>query len=205
MKSTKSQYMGIQRLANAYTITIPAARKALMTHKVMDHKGQPVKPEYAKTSKMEDGIVWHQWEMQVADKAFKKEGYRLADSIELLGHSQNRHQANRKIYLCLSAIGDLVNLNEYQDTDNSEISKAVDVYLGASFHDCHAIGGPCAVLMIDSRESCAAFIKSLHFVGMDYVATCKKLANDEQLKHEIDRYYQSLKNLSDWVQLQYFR
>lgn len=205
MKATKPTYMGVKRLAKAYTITIPAARKSLMAHNVMDANGHPVKPEYAKASQMDDGTVWYQWETEVADKAFKKDGYRLADSIELLGYAQNRHQADSKIDLCLAGIGDLVNLRQYLGSKDPEISKAVDVYQGASFHDCHAIGGPCAVLMINSRESCAAFIKRLHFVSMDYVATCKKLAKDDQVRAEIDRYCQSLKRLSDWVQLQYFR
>lgn len=205
MTESKKSYLGIKRLAKAYTITIPAARKALMAHKVMTQDGQPVKPVYAKTSVMEDGTIWHQWEKKIAHRAFSKSGYKLADSIDLLGHAQGRHQADRQIDLCLVGIGDLVDMSKHRDTKDAEISKALDIYLGASFHDCHAIGGPCAVLMIHSPESCVEFIKRLHFVSMDYVATCKKMAKNDKVREKIDRYHHSIKRLSDWVQAQYFR
>lgn len=65
MAESKNSYLGIKRLAKAYTITIPAARKALMAHKVMTLDGQPVKPEYAKTSELKDGMFWPQWETKM--------------------------------------------------------------------------------------------------------------------------------------------
>jgi len=205
MSESKISYLGIKRLAKAYTITIPAARKALMAHKVMTLDGQPVKPEYAKTSELEDGTPWHQWETKVAHRAFKKAGYRLADHIDLLGHAQGRMEAARNIDLCLVGIGNLVNMRKFEKTQDPEVYKAMRIYFSAGVNDCHALGGPFAVMLVHSPETCVEFIKRLHFVSMDYVATCKKIAKNDKVRAKIDRYHHSLKRLSDWVQSQYFR
>lgn len=205
MTDTKKTYMGIKRLAKEYKITIPAARTALIAGKVMTLFGDPVKPEYAKTSQMEDGNIWHQWDTVVAGKAFKKRGYKEGGDIEILGHPKSRYQAQTQIEKCLYAIGSIAGFVEHELTDNIEVNEAIKIWFSAGIGDCHAIGGPGAVVMIYSPENCNNFLERLHSVTMAYIATCKRLAPDDKAREEIDRYHDALKRLSKWVESQYFK
>lgn len=205
MSKKTTSFSGVKQLARDFAITMMQANKALKAGKVMSATGEPVMPEYGEFRPLSDGTPRYVWSEQVAYKAFIKAGHPVPSELVHYSFVQNRHQAESRIDDAFQKMGEVAKLDELYEQSPSAVEAVYEVYQGAVYSDNHAIGGPSAVLILDSKDACATFIKKFHRVVDDYEAGCKAVCVNAKQVERIEFYASALRRLGAWVQLQFFR
>ncbi|WP_410951051.1 hypothetical protein [Pseudomonas sp. S1(2024)] len=205
MSNQNTKFSGIKQLSRDFAITMMQANKALKVGKIMSATGEPVKPEYAVLRPLSDGTPRYVWNEKVAYKAFIKAGHPAPSELDHYSHVQNKHQAESRIDDAFQKMGEIAKLDELYDTSPGVVEAIYEVYQGAVYSDNHAIGGPCAVRILNSKEACATFINRFHRVVDDYEAGCKAVCVNAKQIERIEFYAAALRRLGAWVQLQFFR
>lgn len=205
MSKQTTGFTGIKQLARDFAITMMQANTALKAAKIKSPTGEPVKPEYGELRPLSDGTPRYVWNRKVAYKAFIKAGHPFPSELAHYSYVQNRHQAETRIDDAFKKMGEMAKLDELYEKSPSAVEAVYGVYQGAVYDHNPAIGGPCAVLMINSKEACATFVARFHRVVDDYEAGCKAVCVNAKQIERIEFYASALRRLGAWVQLQFFR
>lgn len=205
MSKQTTGFSGIKQLARDFAITLMQANTALKAAKIKSPTGEPVKPEYGEFRPLSDGTPRYVWNKKVAYKAFIKAGHPVPSELAHYSYVQNRHQAETRIEDAFKKMGEMANLDELYEKSPSAVEAVYGVYQGAVYDHNPAIGGPCAVLMINSKEACATFVTRFHRVVDGYEAGCKAVCVNAKQIERIEFYASALRRVGAWVQLQFFR